>query len=108
MKYCKNLNRVIIIKYYNNIGVPLSRLRYDDCKLKQFHIYDCHHLDQCKFDGYCLSKCKADEYIKPVTCNTKLMCLLTNKYKIQSDCKCEDTCSASKSEMYLYHEDECT
>jgi len=102
MKYCKNLNCVTIIKYYNNVGIPLSRVKYDDCKLNRFHIYKCDRLDQCKFDGYCLDKCNVDEYIKPVACNTKLMCLLTNKHKIQSDCICDKKCSATQNDLDLF------
>ena len=44
---------------------------------------------------------------RKITIHTPTVCSLTNTYKKLGDCKCEDKCSASESEMYLYHEDEC-
>ena len=60
------------------------------------------NMDACE----CITKCKIMEDRK-ITIHTSTVCSLTNTYKKLGDCKCEDTCSASDSEMYLYHEDEC-
>ena len=103
MKYCKNLNVVmIIIKYYNNLGIPVSRLKYGDDKLKRFHIYECDSLDQCKFDGYCLHQCKLDEYNRHGTFHTTTVCSLTNTYKKQGDCICDKKCSATQNDLDLF------
>ncbi len=93
MKYYKNLPELLTaIKYYNNIRTPpFQSTKYCNKKSK-YGIYDC---------DYCLYKCKLNEYIKPVTYHTPLICLLTNKYKVPGDCNCVTKCSATQNDLEL-------
>ena len=92
MKRYNNLTELFSqTKYYKNIRIPASQMKYCDGKAKYVHIYDCE----------CLHNCKFVEHTNHIPYHRPLICSLTNTYKKDGDCICDEKCSATQNDLEL-------